>query len=63
MLGKGMKKTQKIIKTGAEKGVKIEEKPLKNTCEKKIKKKLLRPVYAGGARYPQDTHFQRPPAE
>ena len=45
-----MEKTQKIIKTGAEMEVEIEEKPIKNTCEKKIQKKLLRLLNAGQAR-------------
>ena len=45
MLGKVMEKTQKIIETGAEKGIEIEEKPIKNTCEHKCQKRVASPTH------------------
>ena len=46
------------MKTGAEKRVKIEEKPLKKTCEKKIKKKLSGPLCPGGPGVPRTLTFK-----
>ena len=71
MLKKVMPKTQRITQNGAEKGVEIRQTPpkfyRKTKCEKLYRKKNLPGVKArrrpGGGLGPQDTYFQRPPAE